>query len=162
MPMAWERVQWPYSLIVRDKLRAHFLCATKQPQIGVGRRAAYEAAMAAQTLPELLDALAPLCGYGQPAQFRERCDPHAVRLAIRTPLLAINSLDDPLSVKANIDYDWFEKEDPHGCAALVTVPRGAHIEFLEWRSAGRLHEPWADTVALDFLEAASREADAPL
>ncbi|KAG8462787.1 hypothetical protein KFE25_004763 [Diacronema lutheri] len=158
MPHAWERVRWPYSAIVVSKLRSHFLCAQRQPHVGAGREVALQAALGERSLAGLLDAMSFVCGYGGPAAFRERCDPHAVRLRVSTPLLAINSLDDPLSVRENIDYDWFARDDPHDCAALATVPRGAHIEFVEWRGWRSPHEPWADEVALDFLAAAARDA----
>jgi len=113
---------------------------------------AHEAAVGAKTLSELFERLPLLCGYESPSLFRQQCDPHEVRGQVRTPLLCLNSLNDPLSVADNIDYQFFE-DDAHDCAALATVSAGAHIEFSEWRSWARPHAFWADEVALDFLEA---------
>lgn len=65
---------------------------------------------------------------------------------LRTPLLCISALDDPVCPKEMITYDLFEE---FADMVLVTTERGGHCGFVE---AGSL-EPWAEKLAVEYLTA---------
>ncbi|KAL4224304.1 Alpha/beta hydrolase domain-containing protein 15 [Mactra antiquata] len=64
---------------------------------------------------------------------------------IAVPVLCINSLDDPVSVKEDIPLDLFEF---YPNLLLVTVDKGGHCAFLE-NSKG---ESWAAHLAINFVD----------
>lgn len=155
MPAAWELVRWPYSQIVTRRLQHHFLAGHNRAVFQ--DHPAYSAAMAASSLPAFFSAVMPLCGYADLDTFIEQCDPGPVRRHIRVPTLAINSLNDPLAVRDNIDRHFFGS-GVNGQCALATVRRGSHIEFFEWRE-GAWTRPWAMDVALEFVASAVADAE---
>ena len=65
---------------------------------------------------------------------------------ISTPVLCINSLDDPICTKDNIPHELFEF---YPNFMLVTTENGGHCGFLE----GNLNklQSWADKTAIDYL-----------
>lgn len=161
MPHAWRRVGLPYSAIMLRKLKAYYLLPHARE---LGAHPAYARALRATSLPELFEtALPPLCGFeGGLGEMVARTCPHAVRERIETPTLFVNSLDDPLSVAANIEHDLFASSP---ACALATVRAGAHIEFYQLPRSGapwavRSATGWADSLALDFIGAADADVRA--
>ena len=67
---------------------------------------------------------------------------------VSTPVLCINSLDDPICVHNLIEYDLFEF---YPNFLLVTTDYGGHNGFLDGNSDQL--ESWAEKTALDYLEA---------
>lgn len=87
-----------------------------------------------------------LYGYKDMNQYWEKNNPMRDIDDVSTPVLCINSLDDPVCTKNNIPKELFELY-PH--FMLVTTEKGGHCGFLEHPSL----ESWADKVAVEYLSA---------
>lgn len=77
--------------------------------------------------------------------FWQKNDPMRDVDDIAVPVLCINSLDDPVSVKENIPFDLFQF---YPNLLLVTVERGGHCSFYENMQG----DSWANTLAINFAE----------
>jgi abhydrolase domain-containing protein 15 len=98
-----------------------------------------------------------LYGYEDMEQYWERNNPMRDIDEIASPILCINSLDDPVIPQTHIPFDLFQTLPNFH---LVTTSYGGHGGFLE----GIELESWADKVALEYLEAVLKfeEMDKPL
>ncbi|XP_045171025.2 protein ABHD15-like [Mercenaria mercenaria] len=77
--------------------------------------------------------------------FWQRNDPMRDVDDIAVPVLCINSLDDPVSVKDDIPFDLFEF---YPNLLLVTVEKGGHCAFYE----NVRGESWVNTLAINYIE----------
>ncbi|XP_060583609.1 protein ABHD15-like [Ruditapes philippinarum] len=77
--------------------------------------------------------------------FWQRNDPMRDVDDIAVPVLCINSLDDPVSVKENIPFDLFQF---YPNLLLVTVEKGGHCAFYE----NMREDSWVNTIALNYIE----------
>ncbi|XP_045171030.2 protein ABHD15-like [Mercenaria mercenaria] len=76
--------------------------------------------------------------------FWKRYDPMRDVDDIAVPVLCINSLDDPVSVKENIPFDLFQL---YPNLLLVTVAKGGHCAFYE-KVCG---DSWANALAINYI-----------
>ena len=105
--------------------------------------------MKSKTLAQLEQNLyGNLYGYKNAASYWEKNNPMRDVDDIATPVLCINSLDDPICTKENIPHELFEF---YPNFMLVTTQSGGHCGFLE----GKLNklQSWADKTAIDYLTA---------
>ncbi|XP_067667986.1 protein ABHD15-like [Haliotis asinina] len=86
-----------------------------------------------------------LAGYPGLEEYWEENSPMRDVDEISVPVLCINSMDDPISVKENIPYDLFKSSLNF---FLVTLERGGHCGFYE-KATG---SAWTVNPALDFIE----------
>ena len=120
---------------------------------------AYEACLAATSLPEMLAAHAPFAMRQRGAtgaEYLAAHDPMEDRHGVVVPTLVLNAEDDFVCPAALARPEVIVDEQP-GCLLLVTRS-GSHVAFNEGRSLRR--SPFHLRVSLDFLEAARATADA--
>ncbi|XP_048257258.1 phospholipase ABHD3-like [Haliotis rufescens] len=79
-------------------------------------------------------------------------DPMANVDSVVSPVLCINSLDDPICVAGNIPYDHFQRPN----WMLVTTEKGGHCGFIENYKL----ESWAGKLAVDYIDAVLEYQDA--
>lgn len=77
--------------------------------------------------------------------FWEENDPMRDVDDIAVPVLCINSLDDPVTIKDNISLDLFQF---YPNLLLVTLDKGGHCGFME----GFDKTSWADKVIIEYIE----------
>jgi len=119
---------------------------------------AYEACLAATSLPEMLAAHAPFAMRQRGAtgaEYLAAHDPMEDRHGVAVPTLVLNAEDDFVCPAALARPEVIVDEQP-GCLLLVTRS-GSHVAFNEGRSLTR--SPFHLRVSLDFLEAARATAD---
>ena len=119
---------------------------------------AYEACLAATSLPDMLAAHAPFAMRQRGAtgaEYLAAHDPMEDRHGVAVPTLVLNAEDDFVCPAALARPEVIVDEQP-GCLLLVTRS-GSHVAFNEGRSLTR--SPFHLRVSLDFLEAARATAD---
>lgn len=131
---------------------------------------AYEKAMEAQDLQELLLHVAPFAGYSSGKEYFEHENPVLYAPQVRTPCLIINAMDDPLTVPTNAFGKMPGQEDgptfaemiqQSSCGLLLMTPSGSHCPFLDGQMpftkvsqslGGFTLNCWADSCVLEFFE----------
>ena len=118
---------------------------------------AYQACMAATSLPEMLAAHAPYAmrQHGATAEeYYAAHDPMSDRRGVTVPTLLLNAEDDFVCPAALARPDVIVDEQPG--ALLLMTKSGSHVAFNE--GAFALGEPYHLRVSFDFLEAARATA----
>ncbi len=95
-------------------------------------------------------------GYSGNHGYWERNNPMRDVDDISTPILCINSCDDPISLSKNIELDLFHY---YPNFMLVLTENGGHCSFFEWKYRNGADESltdchltsWAEDTALDYL-----------
>lgn len=77
--------------------------------------------------------------------FWEENDPMRDVDDIAVPVLCVNSLDDPVTIKDNISLDLFQF---YPNLLLVTLEKGGHCGFMESFN----HNSWADRLVMEYIE----------
>ncbi len=104
-----------------------------------------EYAMKSNTLLEFEERLyCRMYNYESMAQYWANNNPIRAVHNISIPVMCINSLDDPICVKANIPFEMFE-ELPN--FMLVATKYGGHCGFLEAPDL----EPWAEKLSVEYI-----------
>ena len=104
-------------------------------------------AMGSQTMAKFEENMyCKLYGYKDMEQYWEKNNPMRDIDDVTTPVLCINSTDDPVCVKENIPTDIFEL---YPNFMLATTDHGGHCGFLEHPNL----ESWAEKVAIEYLSA---------
>jgi len=119
---------------------------------------AYEACLAATSLPGMLSAHAPFAMRERGAtgaEYLAAHDPMQDRHGVTVPTLVLNAEDDFVCPAALAQPEVIVEQQP-GCLLLV-ARSGSHVAFNEGRSLRR--SPFHLRVSLDFLESARATAD---
>lgn len=142
---AFHRVHPVYSKIMGQRLISYFL---KRHYEGLSRTLGYSHAMQSQTLGEFQDRIHTIAGFPSREAYYHHSNPIKVAHNIRTPLLVLNSQDDPICVNQNVmeNLHWLESLEH---TMLVHTRRGSHIAYLE----GLRGESWADRVVGQYFQA---------
>ncbi len=104
--------------------------------------------MKCSNLPQFEKELHNIFSGNSSSSYWERNNPMRDVDDISTPVLCVNSLDDPICVHNLIEYDLFEF---YPNFLLVTTDYGGHNGFLD--GSGNQLESWAEKTAVDYLEA---------
>ena len=106
-----------------------------------------DSAMRSSTIQQFEESLyCKLYGYKDMTQYWEKNNPMRDIDDVSTPVLCINSIDDPVCVKQNVPMELF-KLYPN--FMLATTEHGGHCGFIE----NKTMESWADKVSIDYLSA---------
>ncbi|HNJ04537.1 MAG TPA: alpha/beta hydrolase [Leptospiraceae bacterium] len=142
---AFHRIHPVYSKIMGQRLISYFL---KRHYDSLSRVHGFDHAMQAQTIGEFQDRIHAIAGYKTKEEYYRFSNPIKVAKNIRTPLLILNSQDDPICVNLNVleNLHWLENL-PH--TMLVHTKRGSHVAYFEgWKA-----KPWCDRVVGDYFQA---------
>jgi predicted alpha/beta-fold hydrolase len=156
IPAAWYNLSPVYDRIITYKLKKHFLEPNAEllqstPEL----RESYAAAWNMPTIGLFHAVSHAMSEYATEQAYNAGTDPFDAARNIKIPLLALNALDDPVCAAENISKEFFTKDNDH--AILATTSFGSHLAFYHRWSA----EPWADAVAVQFLQAALRQSELP-
>ena len=114
---------------------------------------AVEAARAATTLNEFVEACVPFAGCNDMEHYHKCNNPMEFAFGNTTPTIVLNSLDDFLCVKENIRLDLLDRAESY---ALLVTDEGSHIAYSEG-CFGQGNYMWRLT--LDFFEAVKRDKE---
>ncbi len=103
----------------------------------------FKEALQAKTIDEFAQAVSPMSGAEDWEQYLQAHNPMSHFQENQIPCLILNSLDDPICVKANIPDISYQNY------ALVLTQLGSHIAFAEGLFA---QSSWMERVTMDFLE----------
>lgn len=147
LEVAFMRVHPVYSKLMRTRLIRYFL--ERHPSLSEIR--GFEEAKLANNLAEFQDRIYALAGYESREEYYKHSNPIKVVKGIRTPLLILNSADDPICVNENVmeNLHWLEHLDS---TMLVHTDRGSHVAYLE----GIRGTSWAERVVSQYLQAIVR------
>lgn len=150
------RVGEPYRSALVRFMKDHFVWRN-EAVLKAYNAEAYEAACASKTVSEFVTSCAPFAGYKSSSDYYE--DNNPVKWAVfndHTPLMLINSVDDPISLVQNV-YDHHEavSSAKGGCLAIVLTHSGTHCPFLDGGPLGLGGvSVWTDAAILDYFEGA--------
>ena len=146
--VAFHRVQPMYSRLMTARLKRHFLVPNRRILRGRPGLAGLEAAT---DLATFHDRLWPLAGFSSRDEYYAKSNPVEVAENIRRPFLVLNSADDPVCVRRNVDEHRYLFEDLDGTVLVLTRYGGhcAHFEGVRPRS-------WGEGVLAEWVRALHR------
>jgi predicted alpha/beta-fold hydrolase len=166
-----DRFKWPYNPLMTTLVKDHFLEQNEQI-LRSFNATAYEAALAAKSLQDVLDASAPFAGYPSPESYYQHTNPINDMHYISTPIYVLNSVDDPCCRIDNL-YEKSNQPEHHGKSyadivdtsqrGIVAVTKtGSHCPFLDGTNpfikdplaGGIMLNSWADQSIAEFYAAA--------
>lgn len=167
-----NRFKWPYNPLLTSQVKDHFLEQNKQILVDFNATA-YESALAATSLQELVDASAVFAGYPTSESYYAHTNPVNEMQWISTPIYVLNSNDDPCCDIQNL-YETSQQPQHEGKSyadivdtsdrGIVAVAKtGSHCPFLDGRFFPFLADPlgggvmlnsWADQSITEFYVAA--------
>lgn len=146
---AFHRIHPAYNKIMGQRIINYFL---KKHNESLSKVPGFDEILNCRTLGEFQDNLAPIAGFESREEYYENSNPIKVVRNIKTPLLILNSEDDPICINENVleNLHWLEKL-PH--TVLVHTKRGSHVAFFEGIKAGY----WSDKVIGEYFQAVLRQ-----
>ncbi len=146
---AFHRIHPAYNKIMGQRIINYFL---KKHNDSLSKVSGFEDILNSRTLGEFQDNLHPMAGFESKEEYYENSNPIKVVRNIKTPLLILNSEDDPICINQNVleNLHWLEKL-PH--TVLVHTKRGSHVAFFEGAGA----EFWSDRVIGEYFQAVLKE-----
>lgn len=144
LEVAFSRVHPVYSKLMRTRLIRYFL----ERHESLSKVNGFDHAKNSKDLAEFQDRLYPIAGYRSREEYYKHSNPIKVVEGIRTPLLILNSEDDPICVHQNVveNLHWLERLDS---TMLVHTERGSHVAYLE----GIRGTSWSERVVGQYLRA---------
>jgi uncharacterized protein len=141
---AFHRIHPFYNKLMGQRLINFFL---RQHYESFSNFEGFHDALSSKTVGELQDKIHNFAGFPTKEMYYENSNPIKVAHNIKTPLLIINSEDDPICVDQNVkeNLHWLEKL-PH--TTLVQTKRGSHIAFFE----GIRARSWSDQVLGEYFQ----------
>lgn len=142
---AFHRVHPVYSRLMGQRLIAYFL---KKHYDALSTVSGFSRAMESRNLAEFQDRLHTLAGFKSRDDYYKHSNPIKTAAGIKTPLLILNSEDDPICVNENVreNLHWLERLEN---TILVQTRRGSHVAYLE----GVRGRSWADRVTGEYFNA---------
>lgn len=135
-----------YDAYLTRKMIGYFL---ERHRAVLGRVDGFGDCASARTMVEFHERLAPLAGYDDYEAYLEASDPMRVAPDVTTPVLVLNSLDDPVcSVKNVYRHRLVLQQRPRMLTALTRF--GGHCGFFERVSR---QGSWSDRAVAEFLAA---------
>lgn len=149
---AFHRIHPTYSKIMGQRLINYFL---KTHYESLSKVNGFDHVMESKTIGEFQDRLHTIAGFESREEYYENSNPINVAHNIKTPLLILNSEDDPICVNLNVleNLHWLESL-PH--TMLVHTKRGSHIAFFEGFQA----KSWSDKVIGEYFTAVMKNRKA--
>lgn len=173
-----ERFKWPYNPMIALSVKDHFLMKNERI-LRKFNSTAYDAAMEAHSLQDILEASAPFAGYPDAETYYKFTNPVNDMHHITTPLYVMNAIDDPCCRIDNLyeqspypqhggkSYADIVSESPRGIIAVTKT--GSHCPFLDggwWYpfvrdpvTDGWMLNSWVDQSVVEFYDAALRVYD---
>lgn len=149
---AFHRVHPVYSKIMGQRLISYFL---KTHYESLSKLKGIEELLKIKTIGEFQDKLHTVSGYKDKENYYYHSNPVLVAKNIRTPLLVLNSADDPICVNQNVleNLHWLETL-PN--TIHVHTKRGSHIAYFQgWKA-----KSWSDSIIGEYFAAVLKE-DSP-
>ena len=138
-----------YDAYMARKMVRFFL--TRHQRV-LGEIQGFEHCAASRTMLEFHDRLYPLAGYPDISAYNEASNPMRVADHVRTPLLVLNTEDDPICSVANVTRNRRRMQSlPRILTALTRY--GGHCGFYEGRHG---EDSWSDRAIAEYLEASQR------
>ncbi|MCG6146076.1 YheT family hydrolase [Leptospira bandrabouensis] len=146
---AFHRVHPVYSKIMGQRMINYFL---KNHYESLSTLSGIEELLKIKTIGEFQDKLHTISGYKDKENYYYHSNPVLVANKIRTPLLVLNSADDPICVNQNVleNLHWLETL-PN--TIHVHTKRGSHIAYFEGLKANS----WSDKVIGEYFAAVLKE-----
>jgi len=144
---AFHRIHPMYSKLMGQRLVDYFL---QRHYERLSEIPGYLHISESKTIGEFQDRLHLLSGYDSKDQYYLNSNPIHVVGNIKTSLLILNSMDDPICVHLNVieNLHWLERLPE---TVLVKTRRGSHIAFFEgWRG-----KSWSDRLLCEYFFATS-------
>lgn len=149
IPGAFRYVHPGYDAYMTRQLVDFFLRRNEQV---LGRVDGFAECAASTSIVEFHERLYPLAGYESAEAYFRGSNPMAVALASTTPVLVVNSADDPVCAEANV-HRHLDAMTTLPRMTLALTRRGSHCGFFEGPLA---RESWIDRVSAEYLSAAHR------
>mmetsp|Transcript_48947 Transcript_48947/g.147447 ORF Transcript_48947/g.147447 Transcript_48947/m.147447 type:complete len:517 (-) Transcript_48947:123-1673(-) len=166
-----NRFKWPYNPLMAGMVKDHFL-SQNEKVLRDFNATAFDAAMAAKSLQDVLDASAPFAGYPDASSYYAHANPVNDLHYISSPVYVLNSLDDPCCRIGNLyerseqpqhggkSYAEMVAESERGIVAVTKT--GSHCPFLDSPTlvrdpatkCGTMLNSWADQSIAEFYVAA--------
>ena len=153
-----DRFKWPYNPLMSMAVKDHFLEQNKDI-LRAYNSTAYDNAMAASSLQEILNASAPFAGYPDAASYYDHTNPVNDMHFIETPTYVLNSVDDPCCRIENLyETSPFSQHAGRTYAdiidtssnGIVSVTRtGSHCPFLDGRFYPFVTDPFGGGIMLN-------------
>lgn len=142
---AFHRIHPFYSKLMGQRMINYFL---KRHYEGLSQTQGFSHALTSRTLGEFQDRIHSIAGYDSRESYYHHSNPIKVAAHIRTPLLVLNSKDDPICVNQNVmeNLHWLESLEH---TMLVQTTHGSHIAYLE----GLAGNSWSDRVVGQYFQA---------
>lgn len=141
--VAFVRSKAPYSRLMARKLIRQFVVPNQNL---LEHLASFTALRSSKNLAEFHQHLYECAGYSTHQAFLDHCNPITVMKNVTTPLLVLNSKDDPVCVFDNVrDHQRAMTLMPR--TVLAVTSRGSHCAHL----AGLTARSWAHQLAADYL-----------
>ncbi|TGK79132.1 hydrolase [Leptospira noumeaensis] len=146
---AFHRVHPVYSKIMGQRLINYFL---KTHYETLSNLNGVDKLLKIKTIGEFQDQLHTISGFKDKEKYYFHSNPVLVAKNIRTPLLVLNSADDPICVNQNVieNLHWLETL-PN--TIHVHTKRGSHIAYFQGFKA----KSWSDTVIGEYFSAVLKE-----
>jgi len=142
---AFHRIHPMYSKIMGQRLIDYFL---KRHYDSLSQLKGFSEVMNTKTMGEFQDRLHHISGYKSKEEYYQNSNPIHVAANIKTPLLILNSEDDPICVYMNVmeNLHWLTNLQH---SILVKTKRGSHVAYFEGASA----RSWSDLVLGEYFQA---------
>ncbi|MCW7468436.1 YheT family hydrolase [Leptospira kanakyensis] len=146
---AFHRVHPVYSKIMGQRLINYFL---KNHYETLSKLNGVDKLLKIKTIGEFQDQLHTISGFKDKEKYYYHSNPVLVAKNIRTPLLVLNSADDPICVNQNVieNLHWLETL-PN--TIHVHTKRGSHIAYFQGLKA----KSWSDTIIGEYFAAVLME-----
>ncbi|TGL88758.1 hydrolase [Leptospira congkakensis] len=146
---AFHRVHPVYSKIMGQRLINYFL---KNHYESLSKLKGVEELLKVKTIGEFQDKLHTISGFKDKEKYYYHSNPVLVANNIKTPLLVLNSADDPICVNQNVleNLHWLETL-PN--TIHVHTKRGSHIAYFQGIKA----KSWSDSVIGEYFSAVLNE-----
>jgi predicted alpha/beta-fold hydrolase len=152
VPEAFGRVHPVYDKWLTRRLVEFFLLRNRQVLSTVD---GYAECAAARSIVAFHEHLYPLSGYRSLQDWNRHCNPMEVAMEATTPVLVINSSDDPVCVEANVHRHRAAMTELDRMT-LVLTRHGSHCGFFEGTGA---RANWLEQAMVEYLRAAHQLLD---
>nr|WP_109020757.1 alpha/beta fold hydrolase [Leptospira kobayashii] len=148
---AFHRIHPMYSKIMGQRLIDYFL---KKHYESLSQLKGFPEVMNTKTMGEFQDRLHHVAGYKSKEEYYLNSNPINVAKNIKTPLLILNSEDDPICVYMNVmeNLHWLTTLQH---SILVKTKRGSHVAYFE----GLFANSWSDSVLGEYFQAVLKQTE---
>lgn len=169
--VALRSFQWPYTDILLDSVKDHFVRRNEKVLRSLNS-SAVDVLLSVSGLQDFVDNAYMFAGYSSAAEYYAATNPINRIHDIDTPQLIINSMDDPCSLPSNMHVNstvpahnglsYAQVAGMHNSTIVVTTRSGSHVPFFDGRVMPFVKDAlypyfmidsWADAVMIEYFDA---------